>query len=57
MKKLSKEQQDENLKLITDCIIKQLEAAGKDINDLIPDGVKLLKAIEKSNERHWIVGS
>jgi hypothetical protein len=49
MKRLSKEQQDENLKLITDCLVKQLEDAGKDIRDLIPDTVKLLDSI-KNNE-------
>ena len=38
---------DDNLRLINEAIEKQLEDAGKDIMDAVPEAEKLLEAIKK----------
>ena len=45
MKKIS------SLDLITEAIKKQLDQAGKNIKDAIPDKNKLLEAIKKENNK------
>jgi len=41
---------DDNLRLINEAIKKQLEDAGKDIMDAVPDAEKLLEAIKKEEK-------